>query len=88
MAQKIFTYITYKDGVPDDSALELVEAARQLGPETSPTAVAIGSGIDNGFYCSNSFLRFALAPGFALVTQIRFKQFADHPVAVTVSGGR
>lgn len=43
---KMFTYITYKNGVPDDSALELVNAAKQIMPDASPTAVVVGSGID------------------------------------------
>jgi len=42
----MFTYITYKNGVPDDSALELVNAAKQIEPDASPTAVVVGSGID------------------------------------------
>jgi len=46
MAGQIFTYITYKDGVPDDSALELVTAAKQLDAGAAPTAVVVGSGID------------------------------------------
>ena len=46
MAGQIFSYIRFKDGVPDDSALELVIAAKQISPEASPTAVAVGSGID------------------------------------------
>ena len=43
---KIFTYITFKNGVPDDSALELVTAAKQIAPDALPTAVVVGSGID------------------------------------------
>jgi electron transfer flavoprotein alpha subunit len=46
MAGQIFTYITFKNGVPDDSALELVTAAKQIAPDASPTAVVVGSGID------------------------------------------
>ena len=42
----LFTYITFKNGVPDDSALELVAAAKQIAPDASPTAVVVGSGID------------------------------------------
>jgi len=42
----MFTYITFKNGVPDDSALELVAAAKQIAPDASPTAVVVGSGID------------------------------------------
>ena len=46
MSGQIFSYITYKDGVPDDSALELVTAAKQLDANTAVTAVVVGSGID------------------------------------------
>ena len=31
MAGQIFAYIRYKDGVPDDSALELAAAAKKTG---------------------------------------------------------
>ena len=43
---KMFTYITFKNGVPDDSAFELMTAAKQIAPDASPTAVVVGSGID------------------------------------------
>jgi electron transfer flavoprotein alpha subunit len=46
MAGQIFTYITFKNGIPDDSALELVAAAKQIAPDASPIAVVVGSGID------------------------------------------
>ena len=46
MSGQIFCYITYKDGVPDDSALELVAAAKQLDAGAAPVAVVVGSGID------------------------------------------
>ena len=46
MSGQIFSYITYKDGVPDDSALELVTAAKQLDAGATPTAIVVGSGID------------------------------------------
>jgi len=42
----LFTYITFKNGVPDDSALELVAAAKQIASDASPTAIVVGSGID------------------------------------------
>ena len=42
----LFTYITFKNGVPDDSALELAAAAKQIAPDASPTAIVVGSGID------------------------------------------
>jgi len=43
MAQ-IFAYIVHKDGVLDDSAMELVTAAKKLGGEA--IAVVTGSGVD------------------------------------------
>ncbi len=46
MSGQIFSYITSKAGVTDDSALELVTAAKQLDADAAPTAVVVGSGID------------------------------------------
>ena len=43
---KIFTYITFKNGVPDDSALELVTAAKKIAADATPIAVVVGSGTD------------------------------------------
>ena len=43
MAQ-IFAYITYKDGVADDAALELAAAAQQIDADASVTAIVTGSG--------------------------------------------
>ncbi len=43
MAQ-IFAYIIHKDGVADDSALELVAAAKGIDADASITAVVTGSG--------------------------------------------
>ncbi len=40
---QVFTYITHKGGVADDSALELVAAAKKLGAE-AVTAVVTGTG--------------------------------------------
>ena len=40
MAQ-IFAYIRHKDGVADDSALELVNAAKQIDSGAAATAVAV-----------------------------------------------
>ncbi len=45
MAQ-IFAYITHKDGVAADSALELIEAAKKIDAGAQVTAVITGSGID------------------------------------------
>ena len=33
MAEQVFTYITYKDGIADVSALELVAAAKNIYPD-------------------------------------------------------
>ncbi|MCP4686588.1 MAG: electron transfer flavoprotein subunit alpha/FixB family protein, partial [Desulfobacterales bacterium] len=44
MAQQIFAYITHADGKADDSALELVTAAREIDPDAAVTAVVAGSG--------------------------------------------
>jgi electron transfer flavoprotein alpha subunit len=43
MAQ-IFTYILHKDGVIDDTALELAAAAKKIDASASPTAIVVGSG--------------------------------------------
>ena len=52
MAEQVFTYITYKDGIADDSALELVAAAKKLYPDASLTAVITGSGADLDTVCN------------------------------------
>src|SRR5579872_3970408 len=41
---RIFTYIVHRDGVVDDSAAELVAAARRIDPTTPPTAIVTGWG--------------------------------------------
>ena len=45
MAGQIFAYIRYKDGVPEDSALELVAAAKKIA-DTPVNALVVGSGVD------------------------------------------
>ncbi|GBC59514.1 electron transfer flavoprotein subunit alpha [Desulfonema ishimotonii] len=45
MAQ-IFAYILHKEGVADDSALELVAAAKKIDAAASVTAIVVGSGVD------------------------------------------
>lgn len=47
MALSIFAYISHKNGKADDSALELVSAAKKLDPAASLTALVIGSGVDS-----------------------------------------
>ena len=41
---RIFTYILHKDGVIDDTAFELIAAAREVDPTVSPIAVVAGFG--------------------------------------------
>jgi len=45
MAGQIFAYIAYKDGVPDDSALELAAAAKKI-VDAPVNAIVVGSGVD------------------------------------------
>lgn len=45
MAQ-FFAYIVHKNGVADDSALELVNAAKKIDPSAAVTAIVTGSGAD------------------------------------------
>jgi electron transfer flavoprotein alpha subunit len=51
MAQ-IFAYITYKGGVADDSALEMVSAAAKIDAGAGVTAIVTGSGADLDTVCS------------------------------------
>lgn len=44
MSGKIFAYILHKQGVADDTALELLAAAKKIDPEASVTALIAGSG--------------------------------------------
>jgi electron transfer flavoprotein alpha subunit len=44
MAGQVFAYITYKEGVADDSALELVAAAGKIFADAPVTAIVTGSG--------------------------------------------
>jgi electron transfer flavoprotein alpha subunit len=43
---ELYIYVTHKDGVPDDSASELIAAAGKIDPEASVTAIVAGSGDD------------------------------------------
>lgn len=45
MAQ-IFAYITHKDGVADDTALELAAAAKKIDAGADVNAIVVGSGVD------------------------------------------
>ncbi len=43
MTSRIFAYIPHKGGVVDDSAAELLAAAKNIDPAASPTAIVTGS---------------------------------------------
>jgi electron transfer flavoprotein alpha subunit len=49
---RIFCYIVHKAGVPDDSAFELMAAARKIDPSASPTAILTGGGGDLEVACN------------------------------------
>ena len=44
MAAPVFAFILHKDGKADDSALELLAAARKLAPDGAPVALVTGQG--------------------------------------------
>ncbi len=48
----IFAYIKHADGVAEDSALELIVAAKKIAPDASVTAVVTGSGGDLDKVCT------------------------------------
>ena len=49
----IFTFITHKSGVPNDSAAEIVAAARRIDPTAAPTAILSGSGAELDDACES-----------------------------------
>jgi len=49
---RIFAYIVHRGGVVDDSAAELIAAARKIDPNTTPTAIVTGCGGDLDAACS------------------------------------
>jgi electron transfer flavoprotein alpha subunit len=51
MTARIFAYVAHKGGVPDDSAAELLAAARKIDAEAKPTALVCGWGSDVGSAC-------------------------------------
>lgn len=52
MAGQVFAYITHKEGVADDSALELVAAAGKIFPDAPVTAIVTGSGDNLDAVCN------------------------------------
>ncbi len=55
----IFAYIVHRDGVPDDSAFELLAAAKKIDPTSTPTAIVAGNGphLDAAFSSLTSSFR-------------------------------
>jgi electron transfer flavoprotein alpha subunit len=51
MTARIFAYIAHKGGVADDSAAELLAAAKKIDPAALPTAVATGTGAELDAVC-------------------------------------
>ena len=52
MAQQIFAYIIHREGVVDDTALEMVSAAKRLDADATVTAVVAGSGSELDKVCN------------------------------------
>ncbi len=50
---RIFAYIVHRSGVADDSAAELIAAARAIDPTSSPTAILTGWGPDFDLACKS-----------------------------------
>jgi electron transfer flavoprotein alpha subunit len=48
---RIFAFVTHTNGVPDDSAFELLSGAKLIDPATSPTAIVTGSGPELDAVC-------------------------------------
>ena len=67
---RIFAYIAHKGGVPDDTAVELVAAAKKIDQAASPTAVALGWGADLDALCAT------LRASYAEVWKIAHETFA------------
>lgn len=59
MTPRIFAYIIHKAGVVDDSALELLTAAKAIDPASSPVAIVAGFGPDFDAACATAKSRFA-----------------------------
>lgn len=52
MTARIFAYIAHKGGVVDDSAAELLAAAKKIDPAASPAAIVTGSGAELDAVCN------------------------------------
>jgi len=52
MAQTVFSYILHKDGKIDDTAFELISAAKKIVPDATVIAIAMGSGSELEAACN------------------------------------
>ena len=59
MAQQIFAYIIHKDGVAEDTALEMITAAGKIDADASVTAVIAGSGAELDGVCKDAASSYA-----------------------------
>ena len=59
MAREVFTYIIHKDGVADETAFELIAAAKKLDPDASVTAIVAGGGSELDSVCNEVACSFA-----------------------------
>jgi len=50
---RIFAYIVHRGGVVDDSAAELLAAAKKIDPSSSPTAIVVGFGLNLDAACAS-----------------------------------
>lgn len=53
MAQQVFAYIIHKNGIVDDTALEMITAAGKLNTDASVTAVIAGTGAELDGVCKD-----------------------------------
>jgi len=56
---RIFAYIIHKGGAPDDTAAELIAAAKKIDPAASPTAIVLGYGAELDTVCTTLRSSFA-----------------------------
>ena len=52
MTQQIFAYISHKNGTADDSAFELIVAAKKIDPSVAVTAIVCGAGAELDAVCT------------------------------------
>jgi electron transfer flavoprotein alpha subunit len=52
MTARIFCYIAHRNGMADDSAAELLAAAKKIDAAAKPTAIVVGSGKDVDVVCA------------------------------------